>query len=304
MSHRWQGSGEPEKSVHRPVLVREVVQWLDLQTGLVVVDGTVGAGGHSRHILEHIGPEGTLIGLDRDTAMLARARAHCDRPNCELRQASYAELPEVLSELGIEQVDRVLLDLGLSSDQLAEGERGFSFEAEGPLDLRFDTSQSRPAWQWLAELDEEQITETLQQLGEERFAQQIARALVDTRKSQPVRTARDLVEVVEAAVPGRFQRQSRKHPATRVFQAIRMAVNDELGHLQRILEGGLPQCIRPGGRAVIISFHSLEDRLVKRTFRDQQQWQNLTSKPIRATAAEQRLNPRSRSAKLRAALRK
>ncbi len=304
MSDRWQGSHEPEKSVHRPVLVREVVQSLDLHRGQVVVDGTLGAGGHGQHILKHIGTEGTLIGLDRDPAMLRLARAVCDGPNCALRQASYADLPAIMSELGIEQVDRVLLDLGMSSDQLADPDRGFSFDSEGPLDLRFDSTRGRPAWELLAELDQAETTELLQRFGEERFAPQIASELVRSRQSRPVRTARDLVDVVEAAIPERFRRQSRKHPATRVFQAIRMAVNDELGHLQRFLESVLPSCVKPGGRAVIISFHSLEDRLVKHTFRDQQQWQNLTSKPITATAAEHRLNPRSRSAKVRAAVRK
>jgi len=304
MSDRWQGSGEPEQSVHRPVLVREVLQFLDLQRGLVVVDGTVGAGGHSQHILNSIGSEGTLIGLDRDPAMLSRARSVCDRPNCELRHASYAQLPQILSELELQQVDRLLLDLGLSSDQLADADRGFSFESEGPLDLRFDCTQGQPAAELLGDLNEHDITDLLERYGEERFARKIARAIVGFRDSQPIHTAGDLVRAVETAVPGGVRRRSRKHPATRVFQALRIAVNDELGQLQTTLDTVLHSCVRPGGRVVIISFHSLEDRLVKQAFQDQQKWQNLTSKPVTATTAEQRLNPRSRSAKLRAALRK
>jgi 16S rRNA (cytosine1402-N4)-methyltransferase len=188
---------------------------------------------------------------------------------------------------------------------LADAERGFGFDAQGPLDLRFDTSAGEPAWEVLESIDEDELAAILKDLGEEQFAGAIARAVTGRRQQgQPVRTARDLVQAVEAAIPERVRRQSRKHPATRVFQALRIYVNDELGQLATLLEHGLFRAIRAGGRAVVISFHSLEDRLVKQEFRNQQRWQNLTSKPVSASAAEQRLNPRSRSAKLRAALRK
>jgi 16S rRNA (cytosine1402-N4)-methyltransferase len=294
----------PSLSVHKPVLLREVIEWLDLRPGLTVADGTVGGGGHSVKILEHIGPTGTLIGLDRDESMLARAAGILSAPNCHLRQASYADLPRVLEHLGIEQVDRVLLDLGLSSDQLADAARGFGFEAEGPLDMRFDTSQGRPAWQLLEELDQAALEDILERCGEERYAGRIAARIVERRQSQPVRTAQQLVEAVESSVPGKARREARKHPATRVFQALRIAVNRELEHLEAALHAALPRGLAPVGRLVVITFHSLEDRLVKHAFRDHQRWQELTSKPVSPRPAEQRINPRARSAKLRAAIRK
>lgn len=296
--------GETLPSVHRPVLVREVLDYLDLKPGLVVVDGTVGGGGHGQLILQRIGPQGTLIGLDRDPQMLRRAAAVLSGGNCSLHQASYAQLDAVLARLDIPAVDRILVDLGLSSDQLADESRGFGFEAGGPLDLRFDTSQGEPAWQLLERLSAEELEGLLREYGEERFSRQIAREVAARRTDRPVRTARDLAEAVAAAVPASFRDSARKHPATRVFQALRIAVNDELGHLARALQTTFWTCLRPGGRLVVLTFHSLEDRLVKVAFRDQSRWQNLTPKPQCPSPAEQRLNPRSRSAKLRAALRK
>lgn len=290
--------------VHQPVMVREVLRHLDLRPGLTVVDGTVGAGGHSRKILEQISDTGRLVGLDRDPMMLEWASKAVSGPNVTLRHASYAELSEVLQELGIAQVDRILLDLGLSSDQLADAERGFSFDAAGPLDLRFDPTRGEPAWKRLEEYDEDELTDILDRYGEERFSRAIAREIIGRRTANPVRTANDLAAAVETAVPGKFQREARKHPATRVFQALRIAVNDELNHLQTALQTTLHHSLAPGGRLVIITFHSLEDRLVKDEFRSADRWQNLTSKPVPASAAEQRINPRSRTAKLRAAIRK
>ncbi len=295
----------PSPSAHHiPVLLREVLDALDLEPGLTVVDGTLGAAGHSQHILKRIGPEGLLIGLDRDPMMLGLARSVIQQSNAELHHASYAELPAVLETLQIGQVDRILLDLGLSSDQLADRARGFGFQTGGPLDLRFDPSSGRPAHELLACLDADELTRIFETFGEERFSRAIAHEIVASRKTTPVNSAEDLVAAVAAAVPGKFQRTARKHPATRVFQALRIAVNDELGHLECALNQALPNALAPGGRLVIITFHSLEDRLVKQAFRGSDQWQSLTQKPITATRNEQRINPRSRTAKLRAAIRK
>lgn len=300
-------SGDQKRPVHIPVLLREVMEQLDLSPGLVVVDGTVGAGGHSQHILKQIGTTGTLIGLDRDEMMLGFAREKLGVETlpdgqCFLRQASYAELPAVLEELQIPSVDRVLLDLGLSSDQLSDETRGFGFETPGDLDLRFDTRQGIPAWQLLETLSESELVEIMEVYGEERFSQRIASQLVQQRKTNPVRTAADLIAAVQAAMPAKALATARKNPATRVFQALRIAANQELEQLETMLDAVLPQALKPGGRAVIISFHSLEDRMVKQAFKDRDQWKNLTAKPITATQAEQRVNPRCRTAKLRVAV--
>jgi 16S rRNA (cytosine1402-N4)-methyltransferase len=303
MSDSMRTSEDRGSPVHRPVLVREVVQFLEISPGLIVVDGTVGAGGHSRALLDHLGPTGKLIGLDRDPMMLAQASKVLNDSRCVLKHASYAQLPEILDQLGIERVDRVLLDLGLSSDQLADFDRGFSFQSDGPLDMRFDTSQGMPAAELLNTLGERELADLLGRFGEEPAARGIARAIVQRRISQPIRTAAQLVETVNDALHSSSRRAADTHPATRVFQALRIAVNHELEHLQTFLASALPQRLNAAGRAVIITFHSLEDRLVKDAFRDQELWQNQTRKPVTARAAEQRMNPRCRTAKLRAAVR-
>jgi 16S rRNA (cytosine1402-N4)-methyltransferase len=308
MSDSTPAGGNLGASVHRPVLVREVLQFLDLKAGLVVVDGTVGGGGHSQFILQQLGPDGKLIGLDRDPAMLARASRVLADPRAILKQASYAELPQILDSLGISRVDRVLLDLGLSSDQLADACRGFGIQSGiqkggGPLDMRFDPSQGPTASDLLATLSEAELADIFERFGEERASRAIARAIVARRAEPSEWTAAELVDAVARAQP-RPKRGHEIHPATRVFQALRIAVNHELEHLQRFLTGLLPERLNAGGRAVVISFHSLEDRFVKDAFRDQALWQNLTPKPVTARSAEQRMNPRSRTAKLRAAIRK
>jgi 16S rRNA (cytosine1402-N4)-methyltransferase len=292
------------RSVHRPVLLREVLRFLALEPGLVVVDGTVGGGGHAAAILKAIGPTGTLVGLDRDRSMLDRAAEILAGPNVHLIHASHADLPTTLEQLGIDTVDRVLLDLGLSSDQLAS-DRGFGFDTDGPLDLRFDETAGAAAWELLETLDEADVADALQRYGEERFAREIAAEIARRRGSNAaVRTTRDLVEAVESAIPGKHRRDARRHPATRVFQALRILANDELAHVERTLEHVLPDCLPPGGRAVVLSFHSLEDRLAKHAFRDETRWVNQTNKPVTAAPAERRINPRARSAKLRAAVRR
>ncbi len=303
MSDSTRTPGDRGSPVHRPVLLREVVQFLEVSPGLIVVDGTVGAGGHSRILLEHLGPTGKLIGLDRDPMMLDQASKVLDDPRCILKQASYAQLPEILDQLGFERIDRVLLDLGLSSDQLADRSRGFSFQSDGPLDMRFDTSQGTPAAELLATLDEDDLADLFFQYGEELASRAIARTIVLRRATQPLQTAADLVATIDEALHSGSRRRPETHPATRVFQALRIAANRELEHLQTFLANILPLRLNANGRAVIITFHSLEDRLVKDAFRDQELWQNLTRKPVTARAAEQRMNPRCRTAKLRAALR-
>jgi 16S rRNA (cytosine1402-N4)-methyltransferase len=291
------------KTVHIPVLLREVLQVLQLQEGLTVVDGTEGAGGHSFEILKRIGPSGTLIGLDRDDQMLEIAARKVSGPNCHLIQSSYARLGQVLDDLAISHVDRVLLDLGLSSDQLADHNRGFSFHATGELDLRFDRSQGEPAWAWLAKADEQQLADVIHQYGEDHASRRIARQLVTWRATHPLKTGQDLVNALQGVLPPARTGSGTRHPATRIFQALRIAVNQELTQLELALDGVLHDAIQPGGILAIITFHSLEDRLVKQAFRQQNLWQPLTPKPLVASNAEQRLNPRSRTAKLRAAIR-
>jgi 16S rRNA (cytosine1402-N4)-methyltransferase len=289
-------------TIHTPVLLREVLAQLELRPGLRVVDGTVGGGGHSRKILQAIGPDGLLIGLDRDASMLARTKAVLDAPNVALIQRSYADLRDALDDLHIDRVDRILVDLGLSSDQLADDIRGFRFDAPGPLDLRFDSQAGQPAWQLLEQCDAAELAGILTDFGEEPHARAIASAIVAQRSRKPVRTAQELAELVEHVAGPRARRD--RHPATRTFQALRIAVNRELDHVQRALTTTFPACLAPGGILAVISFHSLEDRLVKTAFRDRTVWENMTPKPIEPTPAEARFNPRSRSAKLRVARRR
>ncbi len=293
--------------VHVPVLRRQVVEQLDLRPGITVVDATVGAGGHSRDIIERISPGGRLVGMDRDPLMLGLAARTLSEVAVrdvavEMEHSSYVDLPEHLAKRHLSTVDRLLADLGLSSDQLADESRGFSFRSEGPLDLRFDVSQGRPASVLLNELGEQELSDLFERYGEERHSREVARAVVHSRRQSSSFTPRRLAELVAQVLPGPSQNQI--HSATRVFQALRIAVNDELRHVERLLDEVLPQCLVAGGRAVLISFHSLEDRLIKQAFRRNETWELLTRKPIVPTPGEIRNNPRSRSAKLRVAIRK
>ena len=296
--------GREARAVHVPVLLREILQHLRLEPGLIVVDGTVGAGGHSREMLKAIGHNGRLIGLDRDPMMLGHAAKVVSGDNVTLRQASYVELPTVLKDLGIAGVDRILLDLGLSSDQLSDASRGFGFLSQGPLDLRFDVSTGQPATQLLAQMNAAQLEEIFRDFGEEPLARPLAEYLVKRRATTPIRTGAELAEAVAECPAFRRQGHSDKHPATRIFQALRIAVNHELEHVERGISVGAYQSLKPGGLLAVITFHSLEDRLVKNEFRNTERWDNLTTKPIVATPQEQRFNPRSRSAKLRLAMKK
>jgi 16S rRNA (cytosine1402-N4)-methyltransferase len=285
---------------HVPVMPAEVLAHLAPQPGQIIVDATVGAGGHARLIAEHLGPTARLIGLDQDPAMLALARSRLTNYPVTPMQSNFDQLRVILDQLGIASADRVLADLGVCSDQLDDPERGLSFQQVGPLDMRLNPSEGEPASSLLRHLSERDLADLFWKYGEERFSRRIARRIVEVRRQHPLETTEQLAELIRRCVPRPRGRQI--DPATRVFQALRIAVNDELGALDRFL-AILPNCLKAGGRAVIISFHSLEDRRVKQAFREKKQWQVLTKKPVQANEEELRRNPRARSAKLRAAVR-
>ena len=287
----------PPSSVHRPVLLAEVLAWLAPHPGSVIVDGTVGAGGHAAALAKAVEPGGRVIGLDRDTQMLALASEATRGFPVTLLHSPYSELDEVLAAQGIESVDSVLLDLGLSSDQLRWSDRGFSFAVSGPLDMRFNQLEGESAADLVNSLSAEELANLFYEYGEERHSRRIARRIVEARKVERIATTERLAEIVRRSIPGKW---GAIDPATRVFQALRIAVNQELRHLDSILEK-LPDLLKPGGRTAVISFHSLEDRRVKLAFRDDPRWQVLTRKPITASAQEVAANPRARSAKLRVA---
>jgi 16S rRNA (cytosine1402-N4)-methyltransferase len=284
---------------HVPVLLGEVLEWLGPKPGQTIVDGTLGAGGHTRAIAVAVGDRGSVIALDRDPAALAAAERNLAGLPVKLSQSNFSEVPEVLREVGIEHVDGILLDLGLSSDQLADEARGFSFQSAGPLDLRFDPTRGEPAARLVNRLSEQHLADIIYEYGEERYSRRIARAIAERRREHEIVSAADLAEIVRRAIP-RSKKETRIDPATRTFQALRIAVNEELRSLETALQR-LPDCLRTGGRLAIISFQSLEDRRVKEAFRDDPRLKNLTRKPIRPSESEIAANPRSRSAKLRVA---
>ncbi len=285
---------------HVPVLVEAVVHGLADRgrEGLIIVDGTVGGGGHAKALAERIGPGGRVIGLDRDPAMLELARREVAGLPVTLFHAAYRQIGEVLDELQLQQVDGILLDLGLSSDQLAWSERGFSFAVDGPLDMRFDSESGGPtAADLVASSSEFELARIFHEYGEERFSRRIARRIVENRRASPIATTSALADLVRRCVP-RAKHAGAIDPATRVFQALRIAVNDELAGLDFVLER-LAGFLAPEGRAAVISFHSLEDRRVKWAFRNDPRLTVLTKKPVTALAQEMAVNPRARSAKLR-----
>jgi 16S rRNA (cytosine1402-N4)-methyltransferase len=288
---------QPPSPVHRPVLLNEVVDGLSPREGAILVDGTVGSGGHAAVLARHVGPAGRVIGLDRDPEMLALAeRATAGLP-VTLVRAAYSDLDEVLDDLAIGPIDGLLLDLGLSSDQLHWPHRGFSFARDDPLDMRYDPGEAPSAADLVNSLPAGELADLFFEFGEERHSRRIARRLVEARRLGPITTTGRLAEVVRRAVPGKWGPMD---PATRVFQALRIAVNRELEHLDDALDR-LSDWLKPSARAAIISFHSLEDRRVKHAFRDNPDLQVLTRKPIVASAEDIQLNPRARSAKLRVA---
>jgi 16S rRNA (cytosine1402-N4)-methyltransferase len=291
----------PDGSIHVPVLLDEVLAWLDPQPGAVLVDATLGGGGHARALADRVAPDGLVVALDRDPAAVAAAEERLAGHRIRPIHGNYADLPEILEQLGVETVDGVVMDLGISSDQLTDTDRGFSFAAEGPLDLRFDPTRGEPARRLVNRLSPEHLAELIHRYGEERFSRRIARAIVQRREQQPLNTAAELAEVVRRAVRRRPGGQ-RIDPATRTFQALRIAVNEELRWLEIALRR-IPDCLRQGARFAVISFHSLEDRLVKEAFRGDYRLSILTRRPVRPGQAETERNVRARSAKLRVAQR-
>ena len=299
---------------HTAVLLEEAVAALQIKPHGIYVDGTFGRGGHSRRILALLGPQGRLIALDKDAAASETAKSIVD-PRFSFHHASFAELKTVLAETGITSADGVLLDLGVSSPQLDDPERGFSFRADGPLDMRMDVSRGESAREWLARADEEEIRGVIANYGEERFAKQIARKIVASRSERPITTTRELAQIVASAVRTREPNQD---PATRTFQAIRIFINQELEELSLVLPQAV-DVLAPQGRLAVISFHSLEDRIVKRFIRNEATADRLprdmpirardiggarlqlAGKPVRASSAEVAANPRARSAIMRVA---
>lgn len=302
---------------HVPVLFQETLDLLAIKPDGIYVDCTLGGGGHSAAIAERLGPNGRLIGLDQDENALKAAGerlAHFGQ-KVQTVKTNFAFIADVIARFGIKGVDGVLMDIGVSSHQLDEGERGFSFHQDAPLDMRMDRSNPVSAETVVNEWSEEELARILWEYGEERWSKRIAQFIVKRRAEGPLQTTNDLVDVIKAAIPAAARREG-GHPARRSFQAIRIAVNDELGVLERGLDGAL-EVLNPGGRLAVITFHSLEDRIVKQRF---QGWVNpctcppslpvcacgksplaehVTRKPVVASAAELEQNPRARSAKLR-----
>jgi 16S rRNA (cytosine1402-N4)-methyltransferase len=290
-------SAHPEPR-HLPVLAEETLRLLDPQPGETWVDCTTGGGGHARLIAEKVGPTGRLIGLDQDPTMLALARTTLNGLPATLIHANFDQLAEVLRNQGVGKVDGVLADIGFSSDQMNDPTRGLSFKADGPLDMRLDPTAGATAADLVNTMSEQALADVFYEYGEERKSRWVAKRIVERRKAKPFETTAELADVVRSCVP----RSGNIDPATRVFQALRIAVNDELGVLERLL-AVLPAVLKPGGRAGIISFHSLEDRRVKQAFRKPDVWQVKTKKPVEAGDTEVARNPRARSAKLRVAVR-
>lgn len=301
---------------HQPVLLKEVLAGLSIQPDGIYVDGTFGRGGHAGAILAMLGPEGKLLAMDKDPEAVQSATLQFGRDSrFEIEQGSFTMLGRMLAKQQLQgQVNGLLLDLGVSSPQLDDASRGFSFSADGPLDMRMDSTQGISAAQWLQEADQQQISKVLKTYGEERFSWRIAGAIVAARDTQALQTTGQLAELIEAAVP---VREKHKHPATRSFQAIRIFINHELDDVTTVLEQ-IPDMLAVHGRMAVISFHSLEDRIVKRFIRDEyrgeqppqefplagmdyQPRMKPVGKAVRASEDEVAANPRARSAVLRIA---
>ncbi|GAB4332373.1 MAG: 16S rRNA (cytosine(1402)-N(4))-methyltransferase RsmH [Desulfobulbaceae bacterium] len=288
-------------ALHIPVLEREVLEMLRPMSGGIYVDGTLGLGGHARSILEASGPDGRVIGFewDRQAADYARKRLEGYGERFFLIEASYAEFVPELRNIGVREVNGLLLDLGVSSLQLDSGERGFSFRSDAPLDMRMDQRRGETAAQLVGRLSRDELADIFYNYGEERQARRIAARLVEAREKAPIMTTGQLAELVAEAIPKKFHPE-KIHVATRVFQALRIAVNRELDNLLRIL-GEAPAMLARGGRICVISFHSIEDRIVKQMFRTRDDLKVVTRRPVEPGPEERERNPRARSAKLRVA---
>lgn len=303
---------------HQPVLLAETVEWLSPPPGGTVLDGTFGLGGHAAELLKRL-THGRYVGLDQDADALQHAgRALKDDPRVILRQANFADLLDVLTNLGISEVDSVLMDIGVSSLQLDSASRGFSFQQSGPLDMRMDQSAPLSASNVVNEYSEEKLSQIFWEYGEDRKARALARAIVKAREQKPFETTDELAALAKRVNYQPAKKGAQKHPATRLFQAIRMEVNQELQVLEKGLKAAL-QVLKPGGRIAVITFHSLEDRIVKQFFKKESvdcvcppeipfcqcdhkaSLEILTRKPVTASEVETEQNPRSRSAKLRVA---
>jgi 16S rRNA (cytosine1402-N4)-methyltransferase len=301
-------------SQHLPVLLNETIDALAIQADGLYIDGTFGRGGHSRAILAKLSTEGRLLGLDRDPAAIQAGEALAQQdPRFAIEHCTFSEIATAAqSRLWQNRIAGILLDIGVSSPQLDEAERGFSFSKDGPLDMRMNPEAGISAAEWLATAEMNEIAHVLKTLGEERYSKRIARAIVESRDENPIETTKQLADLVDKASPSK---EKFKHPATRTFQAIRIFINNELEELTQALESAL-EVLAVGGRLVVISFHSLEDRIVKRFFRDQARGDDLPShfpitadqlnqrvkiigKAVRASEAELAENPRARSAVLR-----
>jgi 16S rRNA (cytosine1402-N4)-methyltransferase len=295
-----------EKTIHTPVMLEEVLEYLNPSTGQVIVDATFGFGGHSSRIAERLGQTGTLVGIDRDEESLAAAREAMGEVSNRIKFAygNFSDLDVILKGLNINRIDGILFDLGISSFQLSDAQRGFSFQSDGPLDMRLDRNSYISAYDLVNNLNEEELSHLLRDFGQERWHNRIARLVVQERQRRPITTTGQLSEIVLSAIPVRFRRfHYRIHPATRTFQAVRIAVNRELESLEAAITKAVG-LLSPGGRICVISFHSLEDRVVKfafKKFASEGAIKIITPKPLTPKESEIKDNPRSRSAKFRAA---
>ncbi|MBU1853292.1 MAG: 16S rRNA (cytosine(1402)-N(4))-methyltransferase RsmH [Candidatus Omnitrophica bacterium] len=296
-----------ERFLHRPALLEEVIELLDPAPGKIIVDATIGGGGHAEEILRRISPGGLLVGIDRDKESLeiAHQRLRSLEGQFKLINKNFRNLREIILDLEIRGIDGILFDLGISSIQMETKERGFSIKNTGPLDMRMDRNQYLTAKVLVDTLTEEELSCLIRDFGEERFHRRVARGIVEARKRSQIQTTDELAIVISKNIP--YSSRRRKiHPATRTFQALRIKVNDELSALEEVLNE-TPELLKKGGRLCVISFHSLEDRIAKnvlKEFRAKGVFDILTKKPLRAKDEEVSGNPRVRSAKLRAAIKK
>ncbi|MFC1667176.1 16S rRNA (cytosine(1402)-N(4))-methyltransferase RsmH [Candidatus Omnitrophota bacterium] len=294
-----------EKYLHEPALLKEVIHFLNPGAGDIIIDATVGGGGHAQEIMRRINPGGVLVGIDRDSESLkiAHEKLKSSEGPFKLINKDFKDLKEITEDIKIGEVDGVLFDLGISSIQMEAKERGFSIKNNGPLDMRMDRKQRLTAKDLVNLLKEEELSRLIRDFGEERFYRRIARGIVAARKKKEIQTTAELAEIVSRSMPYRRGRE-RIHPATRTFQAIRIRVNAELAAIEKALKD-IPLILKRGGRLCVISFHSLEDRIAKnvlKEFKAESTFRILTKKPVTAREEELLRNPRARSAKLRAAI--